>query len=64
MRRSPCKDKILRVIVDNNKGLERLYIASMDLTVYLDPVELKQLESLSSLDISFQGSVNVVKFPS
>ena len=56
LSRSPCRDRVLKMLVDNNPKLECLNAASIDLIGPMsEPLELANLSQLRELDTSFQG---------
>ncbi|XP_063689970.1 uncharacterized protein LOC134822671 [Bolinopsis microptera] len=57
--RTSCSKQILKLLIDNNRGLASLLKASSALTnaqVIAEPINLLKLEHLRALDMSFQGS--------
>ena len=55
--RTVCSSKVLKLLIDNNKHLMRLFKASLQLANALsEPINLQNLEQLRDLDMSFQGT--------
>ena len=56
MSRSSCSKKVIKLLIDKNRDLRRLLKASSELSsAETEPLNLRTLEHMRDLDMSFQG---------
>ena len=56
MSRSSCSKKVIKLLIDENRDLRRLLKASSELSsAEREPLNLRTLEHMRDLDMSFQG---------